>query len=91
MSTTNIRHFASSKAESARCPNAIVNFWPPSRFRQERGHSPLARYALDKCEEAFKRSEWNRFDFWFAIYRRERRHAENSDTRDVRHIFANGS
>ena len=58
--------------ESERCPNVVANFWKWYQRRQEREPNPLARYALDKCEETFKRSEWDRFGYWFSIYRRER-------------------
>ncbi len=52
--------------------SVITNFWEWYQRRQECGASPLARYALDKCEEAYRRSEWDRFGYWFEIYRRER-------------------
>ena len=63
--------------KSERCPNVVVNFWEWYRRRQERERSLLARYALDKCEEAYKRSEWDRFGYWFGIYRRERVRGQN--------------
>ena len=65
--------------ESERCPNVVINFWEWYQRRQERAHGPLARCALDKCEETFRRSDWDSFGYWFAIYRRERPHPQNSD------------
>jgi hypothetical protein len=32
----------------------------------------LTKHALDKCEEALRRSEGDRFGYWFLIYPRER-------------------
>ncbi len=64
--------------ESERCPNVIVNLWEWYQRRQERERGSLARHALDRCEEAFKRSEWDRFGYWFAIYRRERPRGANA-------------
>ncbi len=60
-------------------PNVVANFWEWYQRRQERERDPLARYALDKCEETFMRSEWDRFGYWFAIYRRERPRPQKSD------------
>jgi len=40
--------------ESERCPNVIANFWEWHRRHQDRAHAPIARLALDKCEETFK-------------------------------------
>lgn len=40
--------------------------------KRSKGISPLARFALDKCEEAFAHSEWSRFGYWFEIFRDER-------------------
>ena len=65
--------------ESERCPNVIANVWEWHRRHQDRAHAPIARLALDKCEETFKCSNWDRFGYWFAIYRRERPHPQNSD------------
>ena len=53
-------------------PVEVADFRKWHLQRQKRGHSPLARYALDKCEEAYRHSEWDRFGYWFEIYRRER-------------------
>jgi hypothetical protein len=60
--------------KSEPCPNVVANFSEWYQRRQERQRNPLAGYALDKCEETFMRSEWDRFGYWFAIYRRERPH-----------------
>ena len=58
--------------------DVIVDFWEYRR-REERRLNSFQSYALDKCVEAYERSEWNGFDYWFAIYRRERRQTQNSD------------
>ena len=71
--------------ESERCPNVVANFWEWYERRQERRPSPLANYSLDKCEEAFMRSEWDRFGYWFTIYRAERPHGTNSSAARNRH------
>jgi len=71
--------------ETVRCPNPVANFWEWYQCRQERGPSSIARYALDKCEEAYMRSEWDGFGYWFEIYRRERPHTPNFDADHVRH------
>ena len=51
--------------------DVVVDFWTWYR-RREAHRSPLANYALDKCEEAFRKCQWNSFSYWYAIYRRER-------------------
>jgi hypothetical protein len=50
----------------------IVDFWQWYRRREEQRLGPLADYALDKCEETFKRCEWTSFGHWHAIYLRQR-------------------
>ena len=70
--------------ESERCPNVIVNFWEWYERHQERARRPIARLALDKCEESYRCSDWDRFDYWFSIYRRERPCSQNSDARHDR-------
>ena len=57
--------------ESARCPNPVANFWEWYQRRQKRGRGPMARYSLDKCEESYRRSDWESFGYWFEIYLRE--------------------
>jgi hypothetical protein len=49
----------------------IVDFWQWYRRRQEQQYNPLASLALDKCEEAFARCDWNSFGYWHTIYLRE--------------------
>ena len=70
--------------ESEHCPNVIANFWEWHRRQQERAHGPIARLALDKCEETFRCSDWDRFGFWFAVYRRERPHSPNLNSDSIR-------
>ena len=59
-----------------RC-DVITDFseWYERRYVRE--HAPLASYALDKCEETFRRCAWDSFAYWHAIYVRERRKAPN--------------
>lgn len=51
----------------------IVDFWKWYQRRQQRRGGPLADYALDKCEETFRRCEWTDFGRWHAVYLRQRR------------------
>ena len=56
----------------ARDANVVV-FLDPSRHRPEQIRtSPLAERALDKCEEAFRHSDWQGFGYWHAVYLHER-------------------
>jgi hypothetical protein len=64
--------------EQSRGPNVIANFWEWYERRQQRDKSPLAKFALDRCDETFRRCDWDRFGYWFSIYRRERPRARNS-------------
>ena len=52
--------------------DVIVDFWEWYRRRDDRQSNPLASYALDRCEETFRKCEWNNFGYWHAIYLRER-------------------
>lgn len=52
--------------------DVVVDFWEWYERRQGRRSGPLARHALDRCGEAFKRCEWKGFGSWHAIYVRER-------------------
>jgi len=52
--------------------DVIVDFWEWYRRREARRCNPLASYALDKCEETFRKCEWNSFGHWYEIYLRER-------------------
>jgi len=58
--------------EQDRGPNVIANFWEWYERRQRQGQSALAHHALDRCDDAFRRSEWERFGYWFSIYRNNR-------------------
>jgi hypothetical protein len=68
---------------SVRCPNPVANFWEWYQRRQERGLSPMARYSLDKCEEAYRSYKWDSFGYWFEIYRRERPRTPNYNANHV--------
>jgi hypothetical protein len=52
--------------------DVIIDFWEWYQAREGGRCNPLAGYALDKCEEAFRKCEWNRFGYWHAIYLRAR-------------------
>ena len=58
--------------KEAEYPNVIADFWEWYERRQQREKGPLAKYALDRCDETFRRCEWERFGYWFAIYRNNR-------------------
>ena len=57
--------------------DVIVDFWEWYRRREAR-QNPVANYALDKCEETFRKCEWNNFGYWYEIYMRERRNLPRS-------------
>ena len=59
--------------EKAHDYDVIVDFWEWYQRRQARQCNPLASLALDKCEEALIKREWDCFGYWYAIYMRERR------------------
>jgi hypothetical protein len=52
--------------------DVITDFWEWYRRRQAREHGVIADLALDKCEETFRRSDWDKFGYWYGIYLRER-------------------
>lgn len=57
--------------DGVRSYDVVVDFWQWYRRREAR-LNPLATYALDKCEETFrKKCEWTIFAYWHAIYLRE--------------------
>ena len=58
--------------------DVVADFWERYQRRHERAHGPIARLALDKCEETFMRREWDSFGYWHTIYHRERFKALNS-------------
>jgi hypothetical protein len=58
--------------EKSRDYDVIADFWVWYQRRQERQRDPLANHALDKCEQALIRREWDRFEYWHTIYLRER-------------------
>jgi hypothetical protein len=53
--------------------DVVADFWEWYQRRERRRYNPIESYALDRCEEAFQKSQWDRFGYWFAIYLRERR------------------
>ena len=60
--------------QSSHC-DVVADFWEWYEGRHAREHSPLAGYALARCEETFTLREWDSFGYWHAIYVRERRKA----------------
>jgi hypothetical protein len=52
--------------------DGIVDFWEWYERRLGREQNSVASLALDKCEESLRRRQWDRFSYWYAIYRRER-------------------
>jgi hypothetical protein len=52
--------------------DVIVQFWEWYERRHAGAHSPVANLALDKCDEALVRRDWDRFAYWHAIFVRER-------------------
>jgi len=39
---------------------------------RKKSRNSVLELAIDKCEEAFMRSDWEGFGYWFAVCRRER-------------------
>jgi hypothetical protein len=64
--------------EDARGHDVVADFWEWYQRREARRCSPLASYALDKCEETFGRRQWDSFSYWHRIYVRERVKVPNS-------------
>jgi hypothetical protein len=58
--------------------DVVVDFWEAYERQHAHKHGPLAKHALDKCEETFLRGEWERFSFWHAIYARERARSQST-------------
>jgi hypothetical protein len=46
-------------SEKIQGDDVIADFWEWYQHRYARDHAPLARYALDKCEEAYRTQNWN--------------------------------
>jgi hypothetical protein len=59
-------------SEKIQGDDVIADFWEWYQHRYARDHAPLARYALDKCEEAYRTQNWNSLGYWHKIYMRER-------------------
>jgi len=52
--------------------NAIVSLELSRRRPEQVRTSSLAEHALDQCEEAFRRSDWQKFGYWHIVFLRER-------------------
>jgi hypothetical protein len=61
--------------------DVIVDFWEWYQRRQASHCNLLASLALDKCEEALIKREWDCFGYWHAIYLRERPKSPRSTVR----------
>jgi hypothetical protein len=59
-------------SEKIQGDDVIADFWEWYQHRYARDHAPLARYALDKCEEAYRTQDRNSLGYWHKIYMRER-------------------
>jgi hypothetical protein len=66
--------------DKAHSCDVVADFW---EWYQRRQHSPLAHYALDKCEETFMRCEWDKSGYWHTIYVRERLRRQASRSKKV--------
>lgn len=55
----------------------VIDFLAARRRRRRRIQGSSVRdYALDKCVEMYKHSDWRGFAYWHAVYLRERRRDE---------------
>jgi hypothetical protein len=57
--------------EDGRGYDVVIDFWEWYQRREAR-LNPVASYALEQCEETFRKCDWNGFGYWHAIYLRER-------------------
>jgi hypothetical protein len=51
--------------------DVVIDFWEWYQRREAR-LNPVASYALEQCEETFRKCDWSGFGYWHAIYLRER-------------------
>jgi hypothetical protein len=61
--------------------DVVADFWEWYQRREKRRYNAIESYALDRCEEAFQWSQWDRFGYWHAIYLRERHKARSFATK----------
>lgn len=47
--------------------DVIVDFWEWYQRRMNAKYDPLANLALDKCEDAITKREWDNFGYWHEI------------------------
>lgn len=52
--------------------DVVVDFWQWFQRRHAPQCNPVASLALDKCEDALAKCDWDAFAFWHRIYLRER-------------------
>jgi hypothetical protein len=76
--------WATAMVDGVRGYDVVVDFWEWYRRREAR-LNPLASYALDKCEETFRKCEWTNFGYWHAIYLRERPKAARFESPSDQH------
>lgn len=61
----------------------VVNFGEWTDRSDTRERTPLAEYALNRCEEMFAARAWESFGYWHAVYVRERQRARYRATLQV--------
>jgi hypothetical protein len=66
------RYAISEGGPSTRDTDVVVSLDLHRRRHRQIQTSPLAEHALDQCEEAFRRSDWQKFGYWHAVFVRER-------------------
>jgi hypothetical protein len=62
----------SESRPSMRDTKVVVSLDVRRRRHEQIRTSPLAEHALDQCEEAFRRGDWQKFGYWHAVFLRER-------------------
>jgi hypothetical protein len=62
----------SESKPSMRDTKVVVSLDVRRRRHEQIRTSPLAEHALDQCEEAFRRGDWQKFGYWHAVFLRER-------------------
>ena len=60
--------------------NVIVSLELSRRRPEQIRTSSLAEHALDQCEEAFRRGDWQKFGYWHTVFLCERDRLESPNT-----------
>ena len=66
------RYPVSQGRTSARDTHVVISLELCRRRPEQIRTSPLAEHALNQCEEAFRRSDWQKFGYWHAVFLCER-------------------